>query len=41
MDNIVEIFLLALGASFGQRTTGFGIGKFIITMLPFQMPSYG
>ena len=41
MDNIVEIFLLALGASFVQRTTGFGFGIFIMTMLPFLMPSYG
>lgn len=41
MDNIVEIFLLAMGASFVQRTTGFGFGIFIMTMLPFLMPSYG
>lgn len=41
MDNILEIFLLAAGASFVQRTTGFGFGIFIMTMLPFLMPSYG
>lgn len=41
MDNILEIFLLAMGASFVQRTTGFGFGIFIMTMLPFLMPSYG
>lgn len=36
-----EIFLLAVGASFVQRTTGFGFGIFIMTALPFLMPSYG
>ena len=41
MENIFEIFLLTLGASFVQRTTGFGFGIFIMTMLPFLMPSYG
>ena len=30
-----------MGASFIQRTTGFGFGIFIMTMLPFLMPSYG
>ena len=34
------IFLLSIGASFVQRTTGFGFGIFIMTMLPFLMPSY-
>ena len=41
MDNIMEIFLLTIGASFVQRTTGFGFGIFIMTLLPFLMPSYG
>ncbi len=42
MDGIVlYIFLLSIGASFVQRTTGFGFGIFIMTMLPFLMPSYG
>ncbi len=40
-ENILEIFLLATGASFVQRTTGFGFGIFIMTLLPFLMPSYG
>lgn len=40
-ENILEIFLLAIGASFVQRTTGFGFGIFIMTLLPFLMPSYG
>ena len=38
---IIAIFLLSVGASFIQRTTGFGFGIFIMTMLPFLMPSYG
>jgi len=41
MENILEIFLLTIGASFVQRTTGFGFGIFIMTLLPFLMPSYG
>lgn len=39
-ENILYIFLLAAGASFVQRTTGFGFGIFIMTALPFLMPSY-
>ena len=38
---VVAIFLLSIGASFVQRTTGFGFGIFIMTMLPFFMPTYG
>ena len=38
---VIYIFLLSIGASFIQRTTGFGFGIFIMTMLPFLMPSYG
>ncbi len=34
-------FLLSIGASFVQRTTGFGFGIFIMTMLPFFLPTYG
>ena len=41
MANIVEIFLLTVGAAFVQRTTGFGFGIFIMTLLPYLMPSYG
>ncbi len=41
IDIISAIFLLSIGASFIQRTTGFGFGIFIMTMLPFLMPSYG
>ena len=36
----IEIFLLAAGASFIQRTIGFGFGIFIMTSLPFLMSSY-
>ena len=41
MNHIIEIFILTIGASFVQRTTGFGFGIFIMTLLPFLMPSYG
>ena len=41
MDLFLIIFLLCIGASFIQRTTGFGFGIFIMTMLPFLMPSFG
>ncbi len=41
MENIIYIILLASGASFVQRTIGFGFGIFIMTALPFLMPSYG
>ena len=40
MDNIIYIILLAAGASFIQRTIGFGFGIFIMTALPFLLPSY-
>ncbi len=40
MENIIYIILLAAGASFVQRTIGFGFGIFIMTALPFLMPSY-
>ena len=38
---ILYIILRAAGASFVQRTIGFGFGIFIMTALPFLMPSYG
>ena len=40
MEFSLPIFLLAIGASFIQRTIGFGFGIFIMTALPFLMPSY-
>ena len=36
----ILIALFALVASFIQRVTGFGFGIFIMTALPFLMPSY-
>ena len=41
MTDLLLIALLAVGASFVERTTGFGFGIFIMTVLPFLMPSYG
>ena len=41
MTLFASIFVLCIIASFIQRTTGFGFGIFIMTMLPFLMPSYG
>ena len=41
MENLIYITLLAAGASFVQRTVGFGFGIFIMTALPFLMTSYG
>lgn len=38
---IIILALFAMGAAFVQRTTGFGFGIFIMTMLPHLMPSYG
>jgi len=38
---LLIIFLMSLGASFTQRVCGFGFGIFIMTVLPFIMPSYG
>ncbi|MBQ5835478.1 MAG: hypothetical protein IIW37_05405, partial [Bacteroidaceae bacterium] len=34
------IFPLCIIAGFIQRTTGFGFGIFIMTMLPMLLPSY-
>ncbi len=39
-ENIIFLIILAAGASFVQRTVGFGFGIFIMTALPFLMPSY-
>ena len=37
---VILLLLFAFGASFVQRVTGFGFGIFIMTILPFLMPSY-
>lgn len=39
--SIILLFLFAVGASFVQRVSGFGFGIFIMTVLPYLMPSYG
>lgn len=41
MSLFLSLFLLCILASFIQRTTGFGFGIFIMTALPYLMPSYG
>lgn len=38
---VVLIFVMAFGAAFVQRVTGFGFGIFIMTVLPYLLPSYG
>lgn len=38
---IASLFSLATAAAFIQRVCGFGFGIFIMTMLPYLMPSYG
>ena len=37
----VLIFVMAFGAAFIQRVTGFGFGIFIMTVLPYLLPSCG
>lgn len=37
----ILLIAFAAGAAFIQRTTGFGFGIFIMTMLPYLMPSLG
>ena len=39
--SIAILLVFALGAAFIQRVTGFGFGIFIMTVLPYIMPSYG
>ena len=39
--NVVILILAAMGAAFVQRVSGFGFGIFIMTVLPYLMPSYG
>lgn len=40
-QELLYIFILSIGASFVQSTTGFGFGIFIMTLLPYLLPSYG
>lgn len=39
--SLLILLAFAFGAAFIQRTTGFGFGIFIMTMLPYLMPTYG
>lgn len=39
--SLLILMAFSFGAAFIQRTTGFGFGIFIMTMLPYLMPSYG
>lgn len=41
MSDVVIIFMLCIAGGIIQRTSGFGFGVFIMTMLPFLTPSYG
>lgn len=41
MDTAILIFLLCIVSAFVFRTTGFGFGIVIMTVLPSLMPSYG
>ncbi len=39
--DIFLLLLMATGAAFVQRAAGFGFGIFIMTLLPYLMPTYG
>lgn len=41
METALQLIALSTVASFIQRTTGFGFGIFIMTMLVYLVPSYG
>lgn len=41
MATILWLMALAFVGAFIQRTIGFGFGIFVMTMLPYIMPSYG
>lgn len=41
MDAFLLIFAMSVGAAFVQRVSGFGFGIFIMTALPFILPTYG
>lgn len=41
LTTILLLLAFATGAAFVQRTTGFGFGIFIMTMLPNLLPTYG
>lgn len=39
-EQLFFVFLMSIGAAFVQRVAGFGYGIFIMTVLPYLMPSY-
>ena len=41
IHTIILLCLMALGAAIVQRVSGFGFGIFIMTVLPYLMPTYG
>lgn len=41
IQTAILLTLFCTGASFVQRVCGFGFGVFIMTLLPYVMPSYG
>ena len=41
MTTLLCIMALAFGGALIQRSIGFGFGIFVMTMLPYLMPSYG
>ncbi len=41
VNTTVALLLGSMGAAFVQRVSGFGFGIFIMTVLPYLMPSYG
>lgn len=38
---LITLLLMSAGAAFVQRVSGFGFGIFIMTVLPYLLPSYG
>lgn len=41
LSQVALLLVMCIGASFVQRVSGFGFGIFIMTALPYLMPSYG
>lgn len=39
--NMMLLIAMSVGAAFVQRVSGFGFGIFIMTVLPYLLPSYG
>lgn len=39
--SLLLLIAMSIGAAFVQRVSGFGFGIFIMTVLPYLMPSYG